>query len=154
SAKERRKLVDDHVSFVRAAAAQLKESLPYDIEFDDLVAYGMQGLLEAAERYQRRFGVAFTTFAWYRVRGAMFDALRTMGYPRRSEAALRFEERTNAYMGNRTDRDASGEAVAPRRHLERQVRELADTLDGVATIYMASADEAGDHPDVIHEQRE
>src|SRR3954462_6249119 len=109
SAKERQQLVDDNVSFVRAAAAKLKESLPREVEFDDLVAYGMEGLLEAAERYERRFGVAFTTFAWYRVRGAMFDGLRRMGYAGR-DAAMKFEERANTYLGNVTDRDAGATA--------------------------------------------
>jgi RNA polymerase sigma factor for flagellar operon FliA len=153
SAKERQQLVDDNVSFVRAAAAKLKETLPREIEFDDLVAYGMEGLLEAAERYEKRFGVAFTTFAWYRVRGAMFDGLRAMGYSSRADAPLRFEERANAYLGNVTDRDAgAGHGDPP--DLDAEVRDLADALGAVATIYLASVDEASEHPETAHEQRE
>src|SRR3954470_2467396 len=121
SAKERQQLVDDNVPFVRAAAAKLKESLPREVEFDDLVAYGMEGLLEAAERYEKRFGVAFTTFAWYRVRGAMFDGLRAMGYSSKADTPLRFEERANAYLGNVTDREAgAGHDTAP--DLDAEVR--------------------------------
>ena len=152
SAKERQQLVDDNVPFVRAAAAKLKESLPREVEFDDLVAYGMEGLLEAAERYERKFGVAFTTFAWYRVRGAMFDGLRRMGYGGR-EAALKFEERANAYLGNVTDRDAGGGAPAE-IDLDTEVRDLADTLGSVATIYLSTVEEVGEHPETEHERRE
>ena len=50
-------------------------------------ALGCKGLLEAAQRYDDRHGVAFTTFAYYRVRGAMFDGLRSMGWLPRSEYA-------------------------------------------------------------------
>jgi RNA polymerase sigma factor for flagellar operon FliA len=80
SQKDRQRLVDANVPFVRSIAAKIKEQLPREIEFDDLVAYGMQGLLEAAERYDGSHGTSFTTFAYYRVRGAMFDGLRGMGW--------------------------------------------------------------------------
>jgi RNA polymerase sigma factor for flagellar operon FliA len=153
SANERKQLVDENVPFVRAAAAKLKESLPREIEFDDLVAYGMEGLLEAAERYEQRFGVAFTTFAWYRVRGAMFDGLRRMGYSMRSDGVNRFEERANAYLGNLTDRDAGAGHAEP-QDLDGEVRDLYETLSGVAAIYLSTVDEVGEHPEVAHERRE
>jgi RNA polymerase sigma factor for flagellar operon FliA len=135
TAQERQRLVDENVSFVRASAAKLKESLPREIDFDDLVQYGMAGLLEAAERYDRKHGVAFTTFAWYRVRGAMFDGLRQMGYTKREDAMLRFEERATAYLGNVADRAASAGHVEV--ELEDDVRTLADVLAGIASIYSA-----------------
>jgi len=153
SAKERQQLVDDNVAFVRAAAAKMKEGLPREVEFDDLVAYGMEGLLEAAERYQQRFGVAFTTFAWYRVRGAMFDGLRRMGYSMRTDAPMRFEERANAYLANLTDKSAGAGHAMP-LDLDTEVRDLADALAGVAAIYLSTVDEAGEHPETAHEQRE
>src|SRR5262245_34150501 len=107
SAQERKRLVEENTSFVRACAAKLKETLPREIEFDELVQCGMQGLLEAADRYDRRHGVAFTTFAYYRVRGAMFDGLRQMGWvPRGEYARLKVDERVNAYMHNLADREA------------------------------------------------
>lgn len=43
----------------------------------DLVGHGVVGLLEAFDRYEKSFGVDFTTFAEYRIRGSMLDALRT-----------------------------------------------------------------------------
>lgn len=45
---------------------------------EDLVSFGVLGLLEAFERYQDDKGIDFPTFAEYRIRGAMLDALRTM----------------------------------------------------------------------------
>jgi RNA polymerase sigma factor for flagellar operon FliA len=44
----------------------------------DLLAFGQQGLLEAAHRYDPERG-DFKRFAYYRVRGAMIDGLRKMG---------------------------------------------------------------------------
>ena len=97
-------------------AGKIKEQLPREIEFDDLYNYGMQGLLEAAERYDRKHGVTFQTFAYYRVRGAMFDGLRNMGWlPRHEYARLRFEERAAAYLSNLTEREAGAPAASCRR---------------------------------------
>jgi RNA polymerase sigma factor for flagellar operon FliA len=138
------RLVEEHIPFVRSIARRLREQMPA-IEFDDLVAFGMQGLVEAAQRYDERHGAVFTTFAYYRVRGAMFDGIRTMGWlPRNEYARLRFEERANAYLENVTTREAGArdsqkaatEEDAGASPVEQQVRELADALSGVATVFV------------------
>ena len=96
AAPEKNQLVEQHLSLVQAIARKVKKTLGARIDYDDLVAYGSKGLVEAAERYDARPGVAFTTFAYYRIRGAMFDGLRTMGwYSRADYARYRAEERAN-----------------------------------------------------------
>ncbi|HUS66793.1 MAG TPA: sigma-70 family RNA polymerase sigma factor [Kofleriaceae bacterium] len=149
SAKERQRLVDDNVPFVRAVAAKIKEQLPREIEFDDLVAYGMQGLLEAAERFDARHGVTFTTFAYYRVRGSMFDGLRGMGWlPRAEYARYRFEERAAAYLQNLADREVGAASLdgepAALFNLEEELRELSEAFGGVAAIFVTSLDSRGE----------
>ncbi|MCH2110494.1 MAG: sigma-70 family RNA polymerase sigma factor [Polyangiaceae bacterium] len=63
---------------VQMIAAQVRrEGLDY--EHDDLVACGRQGLVEAALRFDESRDCSFRHFAYYRVRGAMFDGLRKMG---------------------------------------------------------------------------
>src|SRR2546428_1067482 len=106
-APDKKRLVADNLPYVRAIAARIKDQLPKEIEFDDLVAYGTQGLLEAADRFDGRHGASFTTFAYYRVRGAIFDGLRRMGWlPRAEYARTRFEERAAHYLDNLAERDA------------------------------------------------
>lgn len=140
------RLVEEHIPFVRSIARRLREQMPA-IEFDDLVAFGMQGLVEAAQRYDERHGAVFTTFAYYRVRGAMFDGIRTMGWlPRNEYARLRFEERANTYLENVTTREAAARDGQETRtaaaaeegagQVEQQVRELADAISGVATVFV------------------
>ena len=55
-----------------------------------------------------RAGVAFTTFAYYRVRGAMYDGVRAMGwYSRADYARYRAEKRANQYLQNQADREGA-----------------------------------------------
>jgi RNA polymerase sigma factor for flagellar operon FliA len=135
SATERQKLIDANTPFVRSIAGKIKEQLPREIEFDDLYNFGMKGLLEAAERYDRRHGVGFQTFAYYRVRGAMFDGLRAMGWlPRHEYSRTRFEERAAAYLSNLADREAgaaSSEAGGV-VDLEEEMGHVWQALGGVA----------------------
>ena len=137
-AKDPRRLVEDHIPFVRSIARKLREQVPM-IEFDDLVGFGMQGLLEAAQRYDDRHGVAFTTFAYYRVRGAMFDGLRSMGWLPRSEyARVRFEERANSFIQSQAERAPEASGGNP---VEERVRDLANALGGIAAVFVTLLDQ-------------
>src|SRR5512143_101245 len=95
----RERLVEEHLHLVHSIAAKLRGRLGKTMEPGDLVAYGTKGLLEAAERFDANHGVAFATFAYYRIRGAMFDGMRTMGWYSRSDCArFRAEERAGEYL--------------------------------------------------------
>src|SRR4051794_27508917 len=108
---EKDQLVEKNLSLVQAIARKLKKTLGATIDFEDLVAYGSKGLVEAAERFDPRHGVAFTTFAYYRIRGAMFDGLRTMGwYSRADYARSRAEERAHEYLRNQAEREGGARA--------------------------------------------
>jgi RNA polymerase sigma factor FliA len=134
--EERRRLVAENIAYVRALAARIRERLHPHIEMDDLVAYGMQGLAQAAARYDPRQGTRFTTYAYYRVRGAIFDGLRSMGWLSRGEyLRYRFEERANTYL-----MDMSAETGAADAESDRSVAEVGRAIDDLAAIYVTSLD--------------
>jgi RNA polymerase sigma factor FliA len=84
---DRQQLIADHLFVVRIQAASIHRRLPaaarLNIEFEELLSTGNVGLIEAANRYdgKRRFA----TFANHRVRGAMFDYIRTLDTCTRAE---------------------------------------------------------------------
>ena len=71
-------LVIAHQDYVRSLARGIAKKLPKQVEFEELGAMGQLGLTAAAKQYEPGRGVAFTTFAYYRIRGAIFDGLRQM----------------------------------------------------------------------------
>lgn len=77
SRAERDRLVKDHLPLVRRIAGAIhSSSLGAGIPLDDLVAYGANGLLDAAGRFDAAREVPFEVFARYRIRGAIVDGIR------------------------------------------------------------------------------
>ena len=70
-------LVRTHLDLVQSVAGSLRASpIGKGVEFEDLVADGAEGLVEAAARFDPGRGVPFDAFAKHRVRGAMVDGIR------------------------------------------------------------------------------
>jgi RNA polymerase sigma factor for flagellar operon FliA len=80
--------VEDHLPLVGAIARALSRGLPSTVEFDELINDGVLGLIDAARRYDPTRGAAFSTYAGYRIRGAILDGLRARDpLPRRVRRA-------------------------------------------------------------------
>jgi RNA polymerase sigma factor for flagellar operon FliA len=70
--------IDPHqyLPLVKSIVDRLDVKIPIYWDKDDLIGYGILGLMEALERFQSDKGVQFATFASKRIRGAIIDALR------------------------------------------------------------------------------
>jgi RNA polymerase sigma factor FliA len=75
---ERQQLMVNCQGLVRALAWKIHRRVSYRIELEDLVSYGQIGLAEAARDFDPDRGVQFTTYAYHRIRGAIFDGLGTL----------------------------------------------------------------------------
>jgi RNA polymerase sigma factor FliA len=137
---DKRAVCEQYMPYVRSIAGKVKKTVAKEIEFEDLVEYGMIGLLEAADRFDPEHGANFMTFAYYRIRGAIYDGLRGMGWMSRSEyAKARFEERANEYLAEVAQAEATG-AEIPENPFEMAVQDLASAVQGLAAVYLTSLD--------------
>jgi RNA polymerase sigma factor for flagellar operon FliA len=136
-------LVKQFSPFVRSIAQKVKKSISTQVELDDLVSYGMAGLLEAADRFDPRFGANFTTFSYYRVRGAIYDGLRGMGWLSRSEyQKTKQNARALNYLQQQSPRDQSGSGVESSARAD--VEELTQQVTNLVTIFVTSLDAEND----------
>lgn len=76
-------LIVEYTPLVRLVATQLSSRM-YSVEQDDLLSYGIFGLIAAMERFDDARDVKFETFAVPRIRGAMIDELRAADWEPRS----------------------------------------------------------------------
>lgn len=72
----RHQLISDHSDIARRIALKMARRCPDWVAREDLVAAGMLGLTEAAERYDGTRKEPFLSFAEHRIRGAVLDELR------------------------------------------------------------------------------
>jgi RNA polymerase sigma factor FliA len=86
-------LVFSHQGLVKAIARGIHRSFPSFIELDDLIGYGQLGLAQAAQDYDPDRGIQFSTFAYYRIRGAILDGANQMNWMKRTTVAGNAYER-------------------------------------------------------------
>jgi RNA polymerase sigma factor (sigma-70 family) len=79
------KLVVQYVPLANKLAYQRKKTLPKFVDIEDLKSAAYLGLVEAATRFDPAFGVAFSTFAYPRIFGAIHDYLREQGWFKRGD---------------------------------------------------------------------
>ena len=73
---ERDRLIAEHVEVARRISLRIARHCPDWIQREDIIAAGMLGLTEAAERYDESRAEPFLSFAEKRIRGAVIDELR------------------------------------------------------------------------------
>lgn len=126
------------------------------VPFEELLAFGNAGLAEAANRYDPERGVAFPTFAWYRVNGAIIDGLRKATHlPRRTWARLVALRASNEYLENRAERErgATGRGAPPATG-DNALAAVQQAMSAIRTVYLISlealnegrADPSGEAP--------
>lgn len=80
----RNALIEEYTPLVKYVAGRVKMVVPAQIEFDDLVSFGIFGLIQAIERFDPKQGIKFSTYAATRIRGAILDELRAQDWISRS----------------------------------------------------------------------
>ncbi len=134
---DREALIESGRPLVRSIAKKVIATLPREVDREDVVRYGELGLVEAANKFDPTRGARFQTFAYYRIRGAIYDGLRQMAWlPRSLYAKLKYEEGANQFLLNASDRQIGADG---KPDPAEQITQAVGTL---AAIYVTSMDAA------------
>jgi RNA polymerase sigma factor FliA len=128
-----RQLVESHLDLVEGIARGIASDFPKANDLSELISLGRSGLVDAGTRYDPRYGASFSTYATYRIRGAIFDGMRkTMTISRRDWQKIQFMRRSSEYLEERSEektKDAAAEAEL-----------LEEMVSDVTVIYLTSLD--------------
>lgn len=143
SANERENLITSHLSKVKYIADRMAAKLPPSVEWDDLYGAGVIGLIDAVERFDASRGIAFTTFAEMRVRGAILDNLRTLDWASRNTRKRSREiQAAYAYVEQEKGASATEEEVAAYMKIPlAELREILQDLRGLSVMDLDERDE-------------
>jgi RNA polymerase sigma factor for flagellar operon FliA len=141
--ESREELILSHLPKVRFIADRIAAKLPSSVERDDLYGAGIVGLIDAVERYDASRGIAFTTFAEKRVRGAILDNLRSLDWASRSTRRRgRAVKSTFSDLEQEFGRTATDAEVAERLRLPvSEVREILQEIHGLSVLNLDERNE-------------
>ena len=80
SPETREKIILEYAPLVKVVAGRLGMYLGYNVEYEDLVSYGIFGLIDAIDKFDCLKDVKFETYASLRIRGAILDQIRKMDW--------------------------------------------------------------------------
>jgi len=77
---DRDRMILDHLPLLHHIVGRMAVDLPRRVERDDLMGFGMLGLIAAADSWDASRGLKFSTYAYTRIRGAVLDELRKLDF--------------------------------------------------------------------------
>ena len=109
----RDRLILTYAPLVKFVAGRLGASLPAHVDEEDLVSYGLLGLIGAIERFDPDREIKFETYAIARIKGAIIDELRSLDWvPRSVRTRAREIERAIAELETKLHRAPTDEEIA------------------------------------------
>lgn len=127
SPEAREKIILEYAPLVKVVAGRLSMYLGYNVEYEDLVSYGIFGLIDAIDKFDCFKEVKFETYASLRIRGAILDQIRKMDWIPRTirqkqkkiENAIREIEQSTGCMAS-DEEIAKGLGISNDEYLEWQ----------------------------------
>lgn len=165
----REELIMEYVPLVKVVSGRLSMYLGYTVEYDDLVSYGIFGLIDAIDKFDYGKGIKFETYASLRIRGSILDQIRKMDWiPRSVRQKQKQMEQAITKIESEENRVATDEEVA--RELNISIDEYFNWQGQTKITNIASIDEfveqgievrafdsarnAQNEPDRVYEQEE
>jgi RNA polymerase sigma factor for flagellar operon FliA len=137
----RDRLIEHYSPLVKFVAGRIGAGLPSSVDPGDLVSAGVFGLIDAVERFDPERGVKFETFAVPRIRGAVFDGLRSLDWvPRSVRSRAREVEAAFSELEGKLGRAPTDDEISS--HLKISGAEFQKWLSSIATTTVGPLDRA------------
>jgi len=146
SLERREEIIKKYLYLVKYVAGRVAIGLPPNVDFNDLVSYGVLGLLDAINKYDVSQGNKFETYAVSRVRGSIMDELRKLDWaPRLLRKKAREIDRKCKELEEKHGRSASDDEVAQALNISQA--ELNSVYSDLNSTTFLSLDEVWQNDD-------
>lgn len=134
------KLILEYASIVKFVAGRLIVHIGQHVEYEDLISYGIFGLIDAIDKFDIDKGVKFETYASLRIRGSIIDSIRKLDWiPRTLRQKNKQLDVAYAELENRLGREPTDEELA--KKLDLSVEETKELLKSTSLITLVSLDD-------------
>ena len=106
-------LIVQYIYLTRYVVGRVKVALPPTFTFEDISSYGIEGLIDAVEKYTPRSGARFETYALVRIRGNIIDKIRSQDFlPRSVRRKIKDVKEAQEQLKKQFGRPATNSEVA------------------------------------------
>lgn len=152
SVQIREKIILEYAPLVKIVAGRLSMYLGYNVEYEDLVSYGIFGLIDAIDKFDCMKEVKFETYASLRIRGAILDQIRKLDWIPRTirqkqkkiETVIKEIEQTSGHTPTE-DEIAQGLGISSEEYLEWQSQMKITGVVSLNEYMEQGSDVAQDH---------
>ena len=144
----REQLILAYAQLVKLVAGRLSMYLGHNVEYDDLVSYGIFGLIDAIDKFDLTKNVKFETYASLRIRGAILDQIRQMDWiPRTVRQRQRKIDEAIKAIEMRTGKTATDEEIAVELGVsEDELTNWQSQLKVTNVVSLSEFEETGQEP--------
>ena len=119
--KLRDDLIVQYIYLTRYVVGRVKVALPPTFSFEDILSYGVEGLIDAVEKYSPSAGAKFETYALIRIRGNIIDKIRSQDFlPRSIRRKIKEVKDKQEELRQTLGRSATNSEVADALGLEKE----------------------------------
>lgn len=117
----REQLIIEYANLVNLVAGRMGMYLGYTVEYDDLVGYGIFGLIDAIDKFDLAKNVKFETYASLRIRGSILDQIRKMDWvPRTLRQRQKQMDAACVKLEGQFGRPATDQEIADELEISRE----------------------------------
>lgn len=140
STEVREQIILEYAPLVKLVAGRLSMYLGYNVEYEDLVSYGIFGLIDAIDKFDNTKAVKFETYASLRIRGSILDQIRKLDWiPRTIRQKQKKIDIVMKEIEDAEGRTATDEEIAEKLGIEGN--ELLDWQSQMKVTNIVSLDE-------------
>jgi len=126
-------LIVQYIYLIRYVVGRVKVTLPATISIEDIAGYGVEGLINAIERYSPQKNTRFETYALIRIRGAILDRIRAQDFlPRSVRQKIKILKEAQEYLKQELGRMPTTQEIA--NHVDMDTEKVHQLLSEDVTI--------------------
>lgn len=160
-------LIENYIELVKIVAGRMYNFYGSKVEYDDLLGYGVLGLIDSIDKFDIGKNIKFETYAQIRIRGEIIDNIRKLDWiPRSLRKKSKDVQEAIFLLENKLGRSPSNDELS--EHLEICLEDLESLLSDISTFNVSSLEETlltkGDYnievnqninlPEQIYEKKE
>ena len=153
----RDKIIVQYIYLTRYVIGRIKVSLPPSFTYEDIASYGVEGLIDAVEKFSPNKGAKFETYALMRIRGCIIDRIRSSDWlPRTIRKKIKELKQASEVLKQKLGRKPTTSELAEYTSLEKEkIDEILSSDTGVDSLYdkRGQGDDSIEIIDTIEDQK-